>query len=215
MNDLLKLMKADLKLLKWPGLFFGIAVVVSLVFFLGGQYLLNNAQEDMRVANANMNQRRIAVEEIEQEEETVMRYIGRYREMQDDGLLQDEDRLTLMEVIMDTRSRNQLYATNIVIGEQSESLLDYGVAGLEEGEMVALQSTAVDLTLPLLHEEDLTRLLDGVLSMPGLMQTESCVVSKREDVSDLLNMGENLRAQCVLLWYHFNLSPSVPLEEGY
>ena len=106
------------------------------------------------------------------------------------------------------RARYNLYPIDLDIGEQSQLALNYDPLDLNPGEPVNVNFSEISLSYSLVHEEDLTRLLDAVLDESGLVLPSSCEL-KAENPEDLnfTQLGFNLAANCTLFWFTFDLTP--------
>ena len=195
-----------------------VAFVISLLIAGGSYFAVSIAMQSARAGAANaqgtFDQVSQSVQQIAQEEATVVRYIGRYREMEREGVVSQEDRLAFLETFGDIRNANDLFAVNIQMGEQVSNPLEYDPNDLSPGEPVALRFTPVEFGMPLLHEEDLTRLLDSLLVGNGLILPISCSmrVNNLSQVS-FTQLGEHLQSDCTLQLYNYDLNPPVPVNE--
>ena len=195
-----------------------VAFVISLLVAGGSYFAVSFAMQSARAGAASaqntFDQVSQSVQQIAQEESTVVRYIGRYREMEQEGVVSDEDRLAFLETFGEIRNANDLFAVNIQMGEQVANPLAYDPNDLNPGEPVALRFTPVEIGMPLLHEEDLTRLLDELLVGNGLILPIRCSmrVNNLSQVS-FTQLGEHLQSDCVLQMYTYDLNPPVPVNE--
>lgn len=208
MNIRLPFEKEDRMLLRLPGIVFLISVILAGVLYFGAGSLNRRASFELSQAQAQLAQAETSVREIADEEETIIRYIDRYREIEEEGAVSDEDRLAFIEKIGVFRARYNLYPIDVDIGEQSRLGLNYDPLDLNPGEPVNINFSRISLSYPLVHEEDLTRLLDSVLDESGLVLPSTCDL-KAEDPEGLnfTQLGFNLAATCTLLWFTFDLTP--------
>ncbi|MDP1932726.1 MAG: hypothetical protein Q8L60_14840, partial [Gammaproteobacteria bacterium] len=140
--------KKDLLLLRVPVLCFAISAGLGVALYFAAQYLTEQASRDLFIAQTNLDQTSTSVLQIAQEEETIIRYIGRYRDIEADGGVAEEDRLRLLEVIAEIRQANLLYPIAVELSEQSSQRLEYDPAELNPADPVDLQMTEITLTLP-------------------------------------------------------------------
>ena len=214
----------DLLLLKWPVLLLVICVVASGLFFGGALKFKERAVHAMQAAQANREQVGARVQQIEDEEKIILNHIDRYRHLQKSGVIGEEERLELVEVLGRIRARHKLYAIQFDVGPQAVVLLQEGETE-GAGSSFSLRASRIQLDLPLLHEEDLAQLLLGLRSVGrGLFVVEECSVNRTgsEVASEILKVSENLNASCKILWLTLKAKekkpadglPALPLEPG-
>lgn len=212
----LPLAKKDLLLLKNAAMVFVVLPTIAMVMVLGVRSLQQSATEDLDTARMGFEQATTALTQIAEEEQTIGRFIDRYLQMEADGVVSPLDRLQFLERVRRIRESLQLYTIDVSMGEETSLLVPYPPDNSLPGEPVALNQTTIDLQLPLLHEGDLLRLLDELLSMPGLFQPSECLLEMSAGAEDrLTQLRENLTAHCKLHWYSFDLAPPPEIaQEG-
>ena len=163
---------------------------------------------NLQIARGNLQLARTNIDQIEDEEATIIEYIGRYQELETDGVVNPEDRLQLIERITEIREDNDLFPISVNIGEQLSMELLYDQSEQDPGGPVNINSTTLELSLPLLHENDLTRLLDGLLNTPGLYMPQECIISlSNPNATNFIVLAQHQRANCVVSWFTFNVNP--------
>jgi hypothetical protein len=206
--------KEEYWLIKWPLC----SLVLSILFAGGLVFGLNTldaaATTELRRARASLDQARQDVDEIEEEEQTIIEYIGRYRVMEEDSVFLPEDRLQFQERLNEIRSANELWPVPFKIEAQMHLPLQYKEGSTEPGEEIVLNTSLVELSLPLLHEDDLSRLLASLMDGPGVLQPLSCsLTANNKDISDFIYLVKNFNAECSLALYTFQLPPE-PHQAG-
>lgn len=200
--------KQDILGLKWK-----ILLAVLCLMLAGGIYYyadIMNTQmaRNLQVARGNLQLARTNIDQIEDEEATIIEYIGRYQELETDGVVNPEDRLQLIERITEIREDNDLFPISVNIGEQLSMELLYDQFEQDPGGPININSTTLELSLPLLHENDLTRLLDGLLNTPGLYMPQECIISlSNPNATNFIVLAQHQRANCVVSWFTFNVNP--------
>ncbi|MAM71069.1 MAG: hypothetical protein CMP91_08015 [Gammaproteobacteria bacterium] len=200
--------KQDILGLKWK-----ILLAVLCLMLAGGIYYyadIMNTQmaRNLQIARGNLQLARTNIDQIEDEEATIIEYIGRYQELETDGVVNPEDRLQLIERITEIREDNDLFPISVNIGEQLSMELLYDQSEQDPGGPVNINSTTLELSLPLLHENDLTRLLDGLLNTPGLYMPQECIISlSNPNATNFIVLAQHQRANCVVSWFTFNVNP--------
>lgn len=206
--------KQDILSLKWMILL----IILSLVFAGGIYYSADLMSSDManslRRARSDLQNARTNIDQIEQEEATIIEYIGRYQTLSDDGIVEPEDRLQLIERFTEIRDENDLFPIVVNIGEQKSLRLFYDQTEQDPGGPVDINVTNVEMRLPLLHEGDMIRLLDSILATPGLYFPQECTVRLRNpSQTNFIVLGQHQEADCNLLWFTFNVNP--PNNQSY
>lgn len=216
MKSPLPLSNADLMLLRNSSISFVVLTMLSIVIYVSASTLQQTSSRNLNAARANFDQVSTSVTQIAQEEETIIRYIDRYIQIEADGIVADQDRLQFLERMTSIRESLQLYALGLSMGEQISYVVPYPPQDPLPGEPVTLYQTPINLDLSLLHEGDLLRMLDRLLSLPGLFQPTECVIDLDSSSSDgLTQLRENLSARCRLNWYSFDLPQSDSItQEG-
>lgn len=208
----------DLLLLKWPVLLLVGSVVVSVLWWGGAYKFREDSVLAMQAAQANRAQMDALIEQIKDEEKIIRSYSDRYRHLLASGVIGDEDRLELVEALGRIRGRHNLYPIQFDIGQQV--VLPLQESEPENGEpSLSLRASRIEIVLSLLHEEDLSRLLDELRSLGrGMFVVEECSISRTggETASELLKLSENLSASCKILWLTLKTEDRVapPLGES-
>ncbi|PCJ26399.1 MAG: hypothetical protein COA96_05195 [SAR86 cluster bacterium] len=192
----------DLQWLKWWILLLLFAITVSTAIYWGAFYyqgemrrLENGILTDFDVISQEIRQ-------IESSERIIVENIDRFNTMTANQIMADEDRVSLLEDIRNIRNKYQLFPIDVDVREQNSQPLLY-----EEGidypdEDISLRSSIVQIRLPLLHEEDLTRFLADFLNTGRLMVSNECtIVATLLDGRNLLEFVEHQVATCEFTWY--------------
>jgi hypothetical protein len=129
-------------------------------------------------------------------------YRNRYNEYKSSGLVGDERRLSWIESLESTNEVLRLPTLGYNLNPQ-ETFERPGFK-LESG--VSVMSSPMDLTIGMLHEEDLFALLEGLrLSISNLFTVESCSIVRQGPVGISLDTRRtNLSAQCTIRWVTIN-----------
>lgn len=199
---------SDLYLIKWQILAFVLSLVVVGGILWSADYLNGQANRGLQIARADLSNARSSVELIEEEEATIIEYIGRYQQLSEQGTVSPEDRLQFLEQMAEIRSEFNLFPISLNINEQLSERLDYDESVNDPGGPIDLDFSSVSLSVALLHEEDLVRMLGAIYERPGLYQVRECDISLQNRLNNnFLFLAQHLRANCELVWYTFNVSP--------
>ena len=208
--------KQDYFALKWQILVALICLSVAIAIYFMANIINDDMNRAVNIARSELQNARTSVDQIEQEEATIIEYIGRYQDIEADGIVDEEDRLLFLELITQIRENNDLFPISINIGEQSTLRLLYDPAEREPGRPINLNATELEISLPLLHENDLTRLLDALLDSPGLFLTRECTIKlSNPAIRNFIVLGQHQTATCELLWFTFDIDPPQDTSEFF
>lgn len=206
--------KEDYWHIRWSvlSLLLGVVFVSGLLFGLNA--LDAAAATDLRRARSDLDDAREAVEKIEEEEQTIIKNIGRFRVMEQDGVLVPEDRLQFQERLQDIRSEYELFPVPFSMGAQNHLPLQYAQGRTEAGREMVLNFSLVDISLPLLHEDDLVRLLAALMDGPGILQPLSCAITARSTrTTSYIFLSQHFNAMCSFHLYTLQLPAQAPAQE--
>lgn len=216
MINLRKLDKKDILMLRKPLIVFLVICAIATAFYFVLEGFLQRATGALNNAQAQFEQVSTSVQQIAQEEQTIIRYIDRYNQIETDGVVSKEDRLHLLESMTDIRSRYLLYPIDIDLSEQTVTRIEGDPYALNPVGPVDLQSTRVSFLLPLLHEQDFTNFTSSLLVGNGLLLPQHCMVALNNlNNTQFTNIAENLRAVCTFLWYSFNVDVQEVTPDEY
>ncbi len=199
--------RGDLLLIK--GSILTIAACLLLVggIFWGANYFDNSAAAGLQQARNQMNNISNAMNKIQSDEVTASKYIDKYLTLQTNGVIGAEDRLQLLELLAQIRTQHELFPIRIDIGEQAELTLPYASNSDGSGPRVKLHSSVLGISFPLLHEEDLSHVLDDLLGSPHLLQPANCeITANDESNTNFYYLDKNFTASCSMYWYTFNVT---------
>jgi hypothetical protein len=148
------------------------------------------------------------VQDVEGSERIIVNNIGRFNNMVVATVMDEENRVGLLEEIRAIRDRHQLFPISVEIQEQVRLLLEYG-PGIEfPDEQISLRSSQIEIQMDLLHEEDLTRFLDDFLGSGRLMINNSCSIRELLiSENNFLKHVEHQTASCEFQWYTLRREP--------
>ena len=209
MKQLTPFPNEDLMMIRWRIGFFILCCALAIGVYWGIEMLNSQATRNLNLAQSGLYGARQDVEQIAQEEATIVEYIDRYQELSEQGIVDAEDRLLFLEKVAELRSEFNLFPIALNVGGQMGMRLQYDPSETEPGGPVDIKTSTVSISLPLLHEEDLTRFLDGLLNSDGLYQTRECeIVAQNQSTQRFyLFLGQHLSANCEIIWHTFDLNP--------
>lgn len=209
MKQLTPFPNEDLKMIRWRMVFFVLCCALAAGMFWGAEALNSAATRNLNIAQSGLYGARSDVEQIAEEEATIIEYIDRYQELSNQGIVDAEDRLLFLEKVAELRSEFNLFPIALNVGGQMGMRLQYDPSEPEPGGPIDLKTSTISINLPLLHEGDLTRFLDGLLNSDGLYQARECeIVSQNQSAQRYyLFLGQHLSANCEIIWHTFELPP--------
>jgi hypothetical protein len=121
-----------------------------------------------------------------------------YGEYKSTGLVGQERRLSWVESLESTNEVLRLPTLTYSLLPQEK----FERPGFKVKRDVAVLSSPMDLSIGLLHEEDLFALLEGLrLSIRNLFTVDSCSMSRRSNIGESLGTkSSNLRTECKIRW---------------
>jgi hypothetical protein len=196
--------KEDYLKLKWHFVLLLLCIAMVGASFYWINTMSTEAGTQLNRARSDMNTAQAALEQIEQEEAAIAEYIGRFEMIAASGMVQTGDRLAMQENFANIRSDFSLFPIQLNIGGQSSFVLPYDPLVIRPGKEVTLQTSVIQTTVPLLHEDDLARLLARLRDGPELLLAEKCeIASNTRNRGDLLRLGQHMNASCTFRWYTF------------
>lgn len=202
----------DLAWLKWWLLLLAICLSIA----VGGYWASLNYRTEMRQLEfGTLSNFQVILQEVEQiaeSERIIVENIDRFSALVANRLLDEEDRVSLLEDVRRIRDRFRLFPIDVEIREQTSRMLDYAEGVEFPEEFISIHSSEVLVRLPLLHEEDLTRFLSAFLDTGRLMVTTSCTITASSvDPLEALEVIAHQIASCEFIWYTFRRE--LPSEE--
>ena len=208
--------REDLKLFRTAFIVLLVCVLLATTLYFGANRINDTATTALRNARSQYEQASTSVQLIAEEEATIIRYIDRYLGFVENGYMEGEDRLAFIEDVSRIRDTHNLFPVDIDIGEQDHYSLTYDPMDLNPGEPVDIDYSNIGLSFPLLHEEDLTRLVSSLLDLEGLFLPTHCLMLHDNiNEADFTVFSEQMYSNCRFYWYTFNLNPPEPVYDEF
>ena len=145
-------------------------------------------------AQAERNDYENKLKRVRSEENEIRQKSAIFNTLQTRGVIGEEQRLEWVELLKEIRDRRRLIDLHYEIAPQRQ--LDTGT-----GSGFAFFSSTMKVQLQLLHEEDLTRLLDDLRQYArALIQVKSCQVSRLPRGGSEIGASAHLQAECRIDW---------------
>lgn len=153
------------------------------------------AQISMTSASRDRNEFDGKLKQVRNEESEIKQKSSLFSNLQARGVIGEEQRLDWVELLKDIRDKRRLLDLQYEISPQRA--LD-----ANPGNGLTFYASAMKLQIKLLHEEDLTRLIDDLRNQAkALIRVKSCNVSRLARGSDERNGGlAQLQADCLIDW---------------
>lgn len=203
--------KDDMTLLRVPVLFALGCAGLAILLYVGSNVLNSSVSNANSRARAQFEQVQTSIQQIAQEEATIVEYIDRYREMVDDALFEEEDRLALLERVQSIRQQLRLFPVEVEMDEQTVQMLSYPADELAPGDPVQIRLSPMRIRFSLLHEEDFTGLITALLNSRGYFLPVACEMSSTVGSQGFVDVEDNLAAECNLVWISYLVNPPEPV----
>lgn len=201
-------LKEDLLCLKWQLIFLVLITGAVISSYVAAFYFRNDMQRLEVNALSAFDLVSGQVREVERSEQAIIDNIDRFNSMAANTIMDEENRVVLLEEIRTIRERHRLFPVSVEIREQDRYLLPYPAGVENPDEQISLRSSLIRIQLPLLHEQDLTRFLADFMGSGRLVVGDRCTIEGRalpED--DLLEIVEHQLATCNFYWYTLRREP--------
>jgi hypothetical protein len=190
--------KIDLFYLRRPLIMVVVAVVVSVAIALLGYQYEKAQREEYQAALSTLRSTHKLYSNIINDIDLLDQYRNLYSEYKSSGLVGDERRLSWIESLESTNEVLRLPTLTYNLNPQE----DFVRPGFKLKRGVAVMSSSMDLSIGMLHEEDLFALLEGLrLSIRNLFTVDSCSIIRISAVDRSLDTKKaNLRSDCTIRW---------------
>ncbi|MDR1934263.1 MAG: hypothetical protein LBS49_01480 [Candidatus Accumulibacter sp.] len=153
---------------------------------------IDAARTALSTARAERNEIDGKLRRLRGEEHEIRQKAALFNRLQARGVIGEEQRLEWVELLGEIRDRLRLIELRYEFAPRHA--LDEARSGA-----FGLHASSMKLRLRLLHEEDLTRLLDALRrEAPALIQVRRCELARRTGVDDALQ--GLLQADCLIDW---------------
>lgn len=160
-----------------------------------GQY--NNARQAAQAQQAQLQQARERLSRSGEEKATIERYLPTYLQLQQQGLIGAEQRLSWVDGLRAVNQQLRLYGVDYQINAQQA----YNGSDLGSTAGFAVYQSEMTLRFSLLHENDLLRFFDQLQAMHiGLYQIKQCTLQRSTASYTSFGSRPNLLADCKLQW---------------
>lgn len=194
--------KIDWYYLRRPLIMLCVATVIAAAVIVVGYHYESKQREDYQAALSTLNSTHQLYTNIINDIDLLDQYRNLYSDYKATGLVGEERRLSWIESLESTNEVLRLPTLSYNLNPQEEfKRPDFK---LKRG--VSVMSSPMELTIGMLHEEDLFALLEGLrLTIKNLFTVDSCTIVRQDAVDRSLDTKKpNLRTQCTIRWVTIN-----------
>ena len=190
--------KIDWYYLKRPLIMLAATILITLALIMAGYQYEKIKHEQYQQALETLRSTHKLYTSIVKDIDLLEQYRSLYGDYRASGLVGKERRLSWIESLVSTNEVLRLPILHYALQPQEKFIRP----GLKIGRGVEVQSSAMDLSMGLLHEEDLFAVLEGLrLSIKNLFTVDSCEINRNSDVNKSLDTKQaNLRTNCTIRW---------------
>ncbi|WP_298311561.1 hypothetical protein [Propionivibrio sp.] len=202
----MKLGSADFPKLKFSLLL----AVLMIAGGAGAVYVAFNLSKSSKIhlsaAQSERNDIAGKLQRVRSEEDEIKQKSALFHNLKTRGVIGEEQRLEWVELLKDIRDQRRLLDLKYEIAPQRS--LD-----ADPGNGYAFFSSTMNLQLKLLHEEDLTRLLNDLRQRAkALIQIKKCGVARLPRGSNENGIPAQLQAECQINWITLHEVESKPVN---
>jgi len=194
--------KVDWLYLKRPIILFFVMLIVSVVLAVAGNQYERAHKADYQKALSTLASTHRRYRDKVNDIDLLVKYRELYNDYRSTGLVGEERRLSWIESLESTNDVLRLPTLTYNLLPQEE----FKRPGLKVKRDVSVMSSPMDLSIGLLHEEDLFALLEGLrLSIRNLFTVESCSINRLPPIGQSLETKRaNLATVCKIKWVTIN-----------
>lgn len=185
--------KEGFRALRSAWILLGLSLAAALAIGAGGHWITERDKLEGGQAEKRLREARSRLDGARRERDNLTESAEVFRSLVDRGILQDERRLDLIELVAELRKRHRLLGLEYEIAPQRP------LPGPTYASVDVLASR-VKLKARALHEGDLLEFIDALARSPrGLYPVERCAL-KRVDDGNTIAVRVRVEADCTLEW---------------
>jgi hypothetical protein len=190
--------KIDWFYLRRPLITLGAGFLIALMLMLAGYQYEKTKSEEYQKTLSTLRSTHKLYSNLVRDIDLLDQYRKLYNDYRSSGLVGKERRLSWIESLESTNEVLRLPTLTYSLLPQEA----FERPGFKVKRGVVVQSSPMDLSMGLLHEEDLFAVLEGLrLSISNLFTVDSCEISRLSDVESSLDTRRaNLRTKCTISW---------------
>ena len=190
--------KIDWFYLRRPLIMLGVAALIAAVLIVIGYQYEKAQEEKYQGALSKLRSTHQLYTNIINDIDLLEQYRSQYNEYKASGLVGEERRLSWVESLESTNDVLRLPTLTYNLLPQEE----FKRPGFKPKRQVSVMSSPMDLSIGMLHEEDLFALLEGLrMSIRNLFTVDSCSMNRKTAIDRSLDTKKaNLQTICTIRW---------------
>ena len=190
--------KIDWVYLRRPLIILAVAILVSAALAVVGMQFEEAQFKEYQQAYSTLRGTHKRYSDLVNDIDLLDQYRALYTDYKASGLVGKERRLSWIESLKATNGVLRLPTLTYNLQPQE----DFERPGFDAKRGVEVRSSPMDLTMGLMHEEDLFALFEGLrLSIKNLFTVDSCTIIRQSPVERSLDTRKaNFRTQCTIRW---------------
>jgi len=194
--------KIDWFYLRRPLIMLAVAILFSVGIAMAGYQYEKVQREQYETALSKLRSTHKLYSNMVNDIDLLDQYRNLFSEYKSTGLVGDERRLSWIESLESTNDVLRLPTLAYSLKPQEE----FQRPGFKLQRGVSVMSSPMELTIGMLHEEDLFALLEGLrLSIRNLFTVDSCSITRQGMVGRSLNTKRaNMQSRCTIQWVTIN-----------
>ena len=194
--------KIDWSYLRRPLIMLALAILFSTAIAMAGYQYEKVQREEYQAALSTLRSTHKQYSNMVKDIDLLDQYRNLYGEYKSTGLIGDERRLSWIESLESTNQVLRLPTLGYRLKPQEK----FQRPGFKLKRGVSVLASPMDLTIGMLHEEDLFALLEGLqLSIRNLFTVDSCSITRQGMVGRSLNTKRaNMQSRCTIQWVTIN-----------
>ena len=190
--------RIDWRYLRRPLISFGVAILLAAAMAVAGLQFQKIQHDGYEHAVSTLRSTHQLYRNIVNDIDLLEQYRSLYTDYKNSGLVGEERRLSWIESLESTNNVLRLPTLTYSLHPQEK----FERPGFKLLRGVEVNSSPMDLTMGLLHEEDLFALLEGLrLSIRNLFTVDSCSIDRQIGIERSLDTRRaNLVSKCTLRW---------------
>jgi len=192
----------DWQYLKKPIIFFVVSILISAGIVYAGYYFESDRHEAYQQSVSTLRSTHNLYRNMVNDLDLLEQYRTKFGSYKSSGLIGEERRLSWIESLQSTNQVLKLPTLTYNLLPQEK----FTRPGFKAKRNVDVKSSPMELTMGMLHEEDLFAVLEGLrLSIKNLFTVDSCRLNREGGVNKSLNTkSANLQSNCVIRWVTIN-----------
>jgi hypothetical protein len=189
----------DFAKIRWGLGFLLLAALAGYAMTTTAQKLVERAQSEQRQLQGQQRDIRARLNRAPEEEQELRSKIALYRQLEDNGIIGQEERLNWVEQIGRIKAERRLLDFQYELAPQ-RSLGDATLPGGAIAGDYEFMASAMNLRMPLLHEDDLLGFLaDLRKAVHAHLLVRECAIERLPQSTER-GMAAQLRAVCTIDW---------------